>query len=99
MLGIWSKGRSAARNLNTGAARLSSARALRCTVKSANERNPYLMLFFHERLPPPRRRKVGMTSNQRGPYAWGNTHVTMADTEGSEAVRWSQSHKVGLSSD
>ncbi|OQA03794.1 MAG: hypothetical protein BWY68_00641 [bacterium ADurb.Bin400] len=28
----------------TGAARSSSARAVKCTVKSANERNPYRML-------------------------------------------------------
>src|SRR5437762_1047105 len=93
MSGIRLKDRSAARNLNTGAARLSSARALRCTVKSANERNPHPMLFFHGRLPPPRRRKVGMTSNQRGLYAWGYTHVTMADTEGSEPARGSKSHQ------
>ena len=31
-------------NQNTGAAWLSSARAVRCTVKSGNERNPYPVL-------------------------------------------------------
>jgi len=30
----------------TQALRSSSARALRCTVQSANERNPHLVLFF-----------------------------------------------------
>ncbi len=30
----------------TGAARLSSARAVKCTVKSVNERNPFCMLNF-----------------------------------------------------
>ena len=30
----------------TGVARLSSARAVKCTVKSANERNPFRMLNF-----------------------------------------------------
>ena len=40
-----------------------------------------------------------MTSDQRVLYAWGYTHVTMADTEGSEPARESKSHKVGLSSD
>jgi len=30
----------------TGAARLSSARVVRCSVKSANERNPYRQLYF-----------------------------------------------------
>ena len=40
-----------------------------------------------------------MTSDQRVLYAWGYTHVTMADTEGSEPARASKSQKVGLSSD
>ena len=40
-----------------------------------------------------------MTSNQHGPYALGDTGATMAGTKGSEAVRWSQSQKAGLSSD
>ncbi len=30
----------------TGVARLSSARAVKCTVKSVNERNPRRMLYF-----------------------------------------------------
>ena len=83
----------------TGDARSSSARALRCTVKSANERNPHPMLLFHRRLPPPRRRKVGMTSDLRVLYAWGDTRATMADTKGSKAARLSKSQKLGLSSD
>ena len=45
------------------------------------------------------RRKVGMTSNHHAPYVLGYTRATMAGTEGSEAVRWSQSQKAGLSSD
>ncbi len=83
----------------TGAAWLSSARALRCSVKSANERNPHHMLYFHVRLPVINRRKVGMTSNQHGPYAWGHTHNTMAYTNRSEAAMWSESEKISLSSD
>jgi len=35
---------ASARTLSTGAAWLSSARALRCSLKWVNERNPYLML-------------------------------------------------------
>ena len=35
----------------TGAAWLPSARAVRCTVKSGNERNPCLVLNLHKRLP------------------------------------------------
>ncbi len=30
----------------TGAARLSSARVVKCSVKSANERNPHCQLYF-----------------------------------------------------
>ncbi len=40
-----------------------------------------------------------MTSNQHDPYIQGYTHDTMANTTGSQAARWSQSLKVGLSSD
>ncbi len=40
-----------------------------------------------------------MTSSPHGPYDWGYTRATMVDTEGSEAVRWSKSYKVDLSSD
>ncbi len=40
-----------------------------------------------------------MTSNQHGPYVLGYTRVTMACTEGSEAVRRSKSFKARPSSD
>jgi hypothetical protein len=40
-----------------------------------------------------------MTSSPHGPYTQGYTRATMADTKGSQAARWSQSQKVGLSSD
>ena len=45
------------------------------------------------------RRKVGMTSSPHGPYVQGYTRATMVDTKGSETARWSESQKVGLSSD
>ena len=32
----------------TGAARLSSARAVKCPVQSVNERNPYPVLYFSQ---------------------------------------------------
>jgi hypothetical protein len=70
----------------TGAAWLSSARALRCSVKSVNERNPCLKLLFLERLPALSRRKVRMTSNQHGPYVLGDTGATMVGTAGSQGV-------------
>ena len=90
----------------TGAAWLSSARVVRCWVKSRNERNPYVLL------PPERefgalwtdclaqtRRKVGMTSSQYGPYGQGCTRTTMPGTKGSKTARWSKSPKTGPSSD
>ncbi len=40
-----------------------------------------------------------MTSSQHGLYVLGYTHATMASTMGSQAARWSQSPKTGLSSD
>ena len=42
---------------------------------------------------------MGTTSSHHGPYVPGYTRATMAGTEGSEAVMWSQSQKAGLSSD
>ena len=40
-----------------------------------------------------------MTSNHHAPYVLGYTRATMAGTDGSEAARWSESEKAGLSSD
>ena len=40
-----------------------------------------------------------MTSSHHAPYVLGYTHATMAGTKGSQAARWSQSHKTGPSSD
>ncbi len=39
-----------------------------------------------------------MTSSQHAPYVQGYTHATMAGTMGCQALRRSQSSKVGLSS-
>ena len=88
----------------TGAAWLSSVRAVRCLVKSTNERNPFEQLPAGDagnsaqtaRL---RGRKVGMTSSQYGPYAQGCTRATMAGTEGRQAARRSESQRAGPSSD
>ncbi len=71
----------------TGAAWLSSACVVKCTVNSGNMRNPHLVLFFYKKLPPIRRRKVGMTSNQHGPYVLGYTRATMAATMGCQAAK------------
>ncbi len=51
------------------------------------------------RLPGITRRKVGTTSNHHAPYVLGYTRATMAVTEGSEGVIWSESQKGGPSSD
>lgn len=76
---------------HTGAAWLSSARVVRCWVKSRNERNPYLQLpavrpGTLEKLPVISRRKVGMTSSPHGPYGLGYTRATMAVTVGCEGA-------------
>ena len=96
--------RAEMRGAATGAAWLSSARVVRCWVKSRNERNPYCQLLTGElstlaRLPPTRRRKVGMTSSHHGLYAQGDTRATMAGTDGSLVETLGESSKAGPSSD
>jgi len=88
----------------TGAAWLSSARAVKCRVKSLNERNPCrqlptVKLGTLTRLPASSRRKVGMTSSHHGLYARGHTRATMHGTNRREAARWSKSEKTVPSSD
>ncbi len=92
------------RSRKTGAAWLSSARVVRCWVKSRNERNPYLQLpsirlGTLEILPRLTGRKVGMTSSPHGLYVQGYTRATMGCTKGSDLAGGSQSHKAILSSD
>ena len=77
---------------------------MRCWVKSRNERNPCPMLpavrpGTHRGLPVINRRKVGTTSSHHGPYVWGYTRATMANTKGCKPAKVSESQKVGLSSD
>ena len=77
---------------------MSSARAVRCRVKSHNERNPFVQLpavrpGTLDGLPAQAERKAGMTSNQHGPYVRGDTRATMAGTEGSHAATRSESLK------
>ena len=83
-----------------GAAWLSSARVVRCWVKSRNERNPCPVLLPKGRslgrLPRTTRRKVGMTSSHHGLYVQGHTRNTMARTEGGEPARGSESLKRAL---
>ena len=89
-------------NLETGGAWLSSARVVRCWVKSRNERNPYGQLLRKSTLaglPLTKRRKVGTTSNHHAPYALGYTRTTMAQTKRSNTARWSETQKRRPSSD
>ena len=72
---------------STGAARLSSARHVSGTVESRNERNPCCLLQVSDETAEATRRKVRMTSNQRGLYALGYTRGTMDATTGCEAAR------------
>ena len=70
------------RSASTGAAWLSSARVVRCWVKSRNERNPRSQLPAVRPgtlggLPALSRRKVGTTSSHHGPYVQGDTRATM----------------------
>src|SRR5580765_8475858 len=90
--------------LCTGGAWLSSARVVRCWVKSRNERNPCPMLpagktGTHGRLPVTNRRKVGMMSSQHDPYVQGYTRATLAGTKGCKPARGSESQKAGPGSD
>ena len=76
------RNRTFLRDAETGGAWLSSARVVRCWVKSRNERNPYAVSYYAKRtlagLPLTKRRKVGMTSNHHALYDLGYTRTTMA---------------------
>ena len=85
-----------------GAAWLSSARVVRCWVKSRNERNPRPALPFNGtrgRPPATSWRKAGTTSSHHGLDVQGYTRATMGGTTGREAARRSQSRKAAPSSD
>src|SRR5512135_783365 len=81
------------RGCRGGAAWLSSARVVRCWVKSRNERNPYPYLPAVRPgtlggLPVINRRKVGTTSSHHGLYVQGYTRATMDGTKGCDTARW-----------
>ena len=99
------KDQSTRKGASRGAAWLSSARAVRCMVKSHNEHNPCPMLQSHfggstlGRLPWLTGRKVGMTANHHGLYVRGYTRATMVTTKGNQLARGSKSLKSSPSSD
>ena len=78
---------------------MSSARVVRCWVKSRNERNPYCMLLTGKAedsygTAGVSRRKVGMTSNHHAPYVQGYRRATMASITRCNIVKWSKSLKL-----
>ncbi len=82
------------RDIYTGAAWLSSARVVRCSVKSGNEPTRIVscyqvMLGTLARLPVLSGRKARTTSSQYGPYIRGCTRATMAGTMGCKTARLS----------
>ena len=90
------------RDIETGGAWLSSARVVRCWVKSRNERNPYGQLLRKRtlaRLPLTKRRKVGMTSNHHALYDLGYTRTTMALNKEKQDREVEQNPKRRRSSD
>ena len=90
------------RGTKTGGAWLSSARVVRCWVKSRNERNPYCQLLRKRTLaglPLTKRRKVGMTSNHHALYDLGYTRTTMAFNKEKRNREVEQIPKKRLSSD
>ena len=89
-------------NSETGGAWLSSARVVRCWVKSRNERNPYGQLLRKRTLaglPLTKRRKAGTTSNHHAPYVPGYTRTTMASNKGEQRGDSEQIPKRRPSSD
>ncbi len=90
------------RDIETGGAWLSSARVVRCWVKSRNERNPYCQLLRKRtlaRLPLTKRRKVEMTSNHHALMTWATHVLQWRLTKRSKTARWSKTQKQRLSSD
>ncbi len=88
----------------TGAAWLSSARVVKCWVKSRNERNPCLQL------PSGYAGDSGETAGDKPeeggddvksswPLRSGLHTSTMAGTKGCDTAKWSESQKASLSSD
>ena len=93
------KVRTSHKDVGTGAAWLSSACVLKCTLKCGNMRNPYPVFYMSQETARFKWEEGGMTSNQHGSYTLGNTRATMGITKGRQTVRWSQSLKSSLSSD
>ena len=83
----------------TGGAWLSSARVVRCWVKSRNERNPLSLVASgqagHSReTARDNLRKAGMTSNHHAPYDLGYTRATNGVNKGKQSCEAEQISKI-----
>ena len=86
----------------TGGAWLSSARVVRCWVKSRNERNPCFQLIgspILKRLSVINRGKVRTTSSQHAPYILGYTRATLGQDNEIQFREKKSIYKPTLSSD
>ncbi len=95
---------SSLRGYLQGAAWLSSARAVRCRVKSHNERNPYRQLPSVQaghsvETATGRCEEGGMMSNQHGPYTRGYRRVNNGRYRGQPRGDPERISKAGRSSD
>ena len=85
-----------------GGAWPSPVRAVRCPVKSGNDRDPHPLLLLAlapgtlGRPPPIRRRKERATAGQYAPNPPGHTRAAMAGTMGSNPERGRQSLKPAV---
>jgi hypothetical protein len=79
----------------TGAAWLSSARGVNCSVKSGNERNPRRALHVSHETAVVKTEEGGDDAKSAWPSdGLGDTRVTMAGTKGRKAARRSKSHQT-----
>ena len=88
----------------TGAAWLSSARVVRCWVKSRNERNPCPYLPAHyggnsKETAGDKPEEGGTTSSHHGPYGVGYKRATMVGTKGCKPAMVRESQKTDRSPD
>ncbi len=88
----------------TGAAWLSSARVVKCWVKSRNERNPCFQLQSgyagdSGETAGDKPEEGGDDVKSSWPLRPGYTRATMAGTKGCNTAKWSESQKASLSSD
>ena len=75
-------------DIGAGTAWLSSARALRCSVKSGNERNPYCLLQVSDETASFKGEEGGDDVKSAWSFdALGYTRATMGSTMGCQAVR------------